>query len=68
VLAKIKLAAFGSLPPVFKTYSFGLAGSIPTEFGKLINMQTLWLQGNEFSGTASLFILPGVVVQVYHLL
>ena len=56
-----------SLPLALKTSSFALAGSIPTEFGKLINMKYLWLHGNELSGTPSLLILPGVVVRVYHL-
>jgi hypothetical protein len=57
-----------SLPLALKTSSFALAGSIPTEFGKLINMKNLWLNNNKLSGTPSLLILPGVVVRVYHLL
>jgi hypothetical protein len=44
------------------TPSFALAGSIPTEFGKLINMKTLTLHENKLSGTAALLILPGAVV------
>ena len=43
-----------------------MAGSIPTEFGKLVNLTNLSLWGNELSGTPSLLILPGVVVRVYH--
>ncbi len=46
---------------------FALAGSIPTEIGKLINMTTLLLNENQLSGTPSLLIFPGVVVRVYHL-
>ena len=57
-----------SLPPALKTSSFALAGSIPTEFGELINLTYLDLEGNKLSGTPSLLILPGVVVRVYHLL
>jgi Leucine-rich repeat (LRR) protein len=34
-----------------KTSSFALAGSIPTEFGKLINVQTLYLYNNKLTGT-----------------
>jgi hypothetical protein len=49
-------------------FSSTLAGSIPTEFGKLINMQHLRLGQNELTGTPSLLILPGVAVRVYHLL
>ncbi len=51
-----------------KTSSSTLAGSIPTEFGKLINMEYLNLGYNKLTGTPSLLILPGVVVRVYHLL
>jgi hypothetical protein len=43
-----------------------LAGSIPTEFGELINLTCLSLNSNKLSGTPSLLILPGVVVRVYH--
>jgi hypothetical protein len=50
------------------TSSFALAGSIPTEFGKLINMTNVYVGGNKLTGTPSLLILPGVVVRVYHLL
>ncbi len=57
-----------SLPLALKASSCALAGSIPTEFGKLINMITLRLDDNKLSGTPSLPILPGVVVRVYHLL
>jgi Leucine-rich repeat (LRR) protein len=57
-----------SLPLALKTSSFALAGSIPTEFGKLINMKILYLDHNKLTGTPSLLILHGVVVQVYHLL
>ncbi len=56
-----------SLPLAFKTFSSALAGSIPTEFGELINLTDLDLSDNEMSGTPSLLILPGVVVRVYHL-
>jgi Leucine-rich repeat (LRR) protein len=45
---------------------FALAGSIPTEFGELINLTDLCLNDNQLSGTPSLLILPGVVVRVYH--
>ena len=38
---------------------WGLAGPIPAEFGKLINMKTLVLNYNALSGTPSLLILPG---------
>ncbi len=50
----------------FKTSSFALAGSIPTEFGELINLTYLGLGDNKLSGTPSLLILPSVVVRVYH--
>ncbi len=40
-----------SLPLALKTSSFALAGSIPTEFGELINLTYLDLQGNGLSGT-----------------
>ncbi len=56
-----------SLPLALKTSSFALAGSIPTEFGELINLTRLDLYENELSGTPILLILPGVVVRVYHL-
>jgi hypothetical protein len=46
--------------------SFALAGSIPTEFGKLINMRYLHLESNKLSGTPRLLMLPGLVVRVYH--
>jgi hypothetical protein len=36
--------------------SSALAGSIPTEFGKLINMRELYLYNNKLSGTPSLLI------------
>jgi hypothetical protein len=58
---------YTSLPLALKTSSFALAGSIPTEFGELINLTTLRLQFNKLSGTPSLLIGPGVVVRVYHL-
>ena len=45
---------------------FALAGSIPTEFGKLINNTILNRQWNKLTGTPRLLILPGVVVRVYH--
>jgi hypothetical protein len=48
---------FGSLPLVLKTSSYALAGSIPTEFGKLINMQELVLYGNKLSGAVCSFWL-----------
>jgi hypothetical protein len=38
-----------------------LAGSIPTEFGKLINLNRLKLYSNKLTGTPRLFISPGVV-------
>jgi hypothetical protein len=57
-----------SLPLALKTSSFALTGSIPTEFGKLIKLQILWLHRNQLTGTPSLLIFPGVVVRVYHLL
>jgi hypothetical protein len=57
-----------SLPLALTTSSFALAGSIPTEFGGLINLTGLDLRVNKLSGTPSLLILPGVVVQAYHLL
>ncbi len=50
-----------------KTSVHALAGSIPTEFGELINLTDLSLRDNQLSGTPSLLILPGVVVRVYHL-
>ncbi len=55
-----------SLPLALKASSCALAGSIPTEFGKLINMISLRLEDNKLSGTPSLPILPGLVVRVYH--
>jgi hypothetical protein len=57
-----------SLPLALKKPSFALAGSIPTEFGELINLSNLHLEENKLSGTPSLLILHGVVVRVYHLL
>jgi hypothetical protein len=36
--------------------SSALAGSIPTEFGKLINMRQLYLNNNQLTGTPSLLI------------
>ncbi len=57
-----------SLPLAEKDLPFALAGSIPTEFGELINLAYLGLEVNELSGTPSLLILLGVVVLVYHLL
>ena len=57
-----------SLPLALKTSSFALAGSIPTEFGKLINLIDLRLSNNNLTGTPRLLISPGVVVRVYHLL
>ncbi len=59
---------YASLPLALKTSSYALAGSFPTEFGELINLTHLNLEGNKLSGTPSLLILPGVVVRVYHLL
>ncbi len=59
---------YTSRPLALKTSSFALAGSIPTEFGKLINIKYLRLNDNKLSGTRSLLILPAVVVRVYHLL
>jgi hypothetical protein len=44
-----------SLPLALKTSSFALAGSIPAEFGELINLTDLDLQYNKLSGTPSLF-------------
>jgi hypothetical protein len=40
-----------------------MAGSIPTEFGELINLTELDLQQNKLSGTPSLPILPCLVVR-----
>ncbi len=40
-----------SLPLALQTSSFALAGSIRTEFGRLINMQNLYLSYNQLSGT-----------------
>jgi hypothetical protein len=40
-----------SLPLALKTSSFALAGSIPTQFGKLINMEFLHLNHNQLMGT-----------------
>jgi hypothetical protein len=40
-----------SLSLGLKTSSCALAGSIPTEFGKLTNMRNLWLNTNNLSGT-----------------
>jgi hypothetical protein len=57
-----------SLPLALKPSSFALAGSIPTEFGELINLTAIDLSDNKLSGTPSLLILPGVVVRVYRLL
>jgi Leucine-rich repeat (LRR) protein len=51
----------------FKTSSSALAGSIPTEFGKLINLKTLYLSFNKLTGTLRLLMLCGVVARVYHL-
>ncbi len=50
-----------------KTSSFTLAGSIPTEFGKLINLTDLGLGDNNLTGTPRLLTLPSAVVRVYHL-
>jgi hypothetical protein len=40
-----------SLPLALPTSSFALAGSIPTEFGKLINMKELDFYSNQLTGT-----------------
>jgi hypothetical protein len=45
------VAGSTSLPLALKTSFFALAGSLPTEFGKLINMKCLWLKSNKLSGT-----------------
>jgi hypothetical protein len=37
--------------------SYALAGSIPTEFGKLINMKALSLRSNNLTGTVCSFCL-----------
>ena len=55
-----------SLPLAYKPSSYALAGSIPTEFGELINLTDLDLSDNKLSGTPSLLLSPGVVVRVYH--
>ncbi len=55
-----------SLPLALKTSLSALAGSIPTEFGMLINMKTLALSLNRLTGTLRLLMLCGVVVRVYH--
>jgi hypothetical protein len=39
-----------SLPLADHTSEFNLAGSIPTEFGKLVNMAYLDLENNELTG------------------
>ncbi len=40
-----------SLPLALKTSSFALAGWMPTEFGKLLNMEDLYLDDNKLTGT-----------------
>ncbi len=57
-----------SLPLAFTTSSFALAGSIPTEFGKLINVETLWLSDNKLRGTPPFAHVAWLVVRVYHFL
>jgi hypothetical protein len=44
-----------------KDLALALAGSIPTEVGKLINMQKLYLYENQLTGTPRLLMLPGLV-------
>jgi hypothetical protein len=53
-----------SLQLALQTSSFALAGSIPTEFGKLINLTCLGPSINKLSGTPRLLTLPDVVVRV----
>ncbi len=55
-----------SLPLALKTSSFALAGSIPKEFGKLINMKNLELQRNNLSGTPPSAHFTCLVARVYH--
>jgi hypothetical protein len=66
--ARLTWCGSTSLPLAVKTPSSALAGSIPTEFGELVNLNALYLQCNKLSGTPSSLILPGVVGRVYHLL
>ncbi len=47
------------LPLAFKTSSFAPPGSIPTEFGKLINLTYLGLHSNQLTGAPRLLMLPG---------
>jgi hypothetical protein len=60
------VAWFGntSLPLALTTSSSALAGSIPTEFGKLTDVGTLRLSVNELTGTPRLLMLRGVVARV----
>jgi hypothetical protein len=45
-----------------------LAGSIPTEFGKLINMQNLTLDDNQLTGTPPFAHFTLLCTRFYHLL
>jgi hypothetical protein len=49
-----QVAWFGSTsqPLASKTSSFALAGSIPTEFGNLINKRHLYVDNDQLTGTA----------------
>jgi hypothetical protein len=50
-----------------KSY-FAVAGSIPTEFGELINLKFLALASNELAGTTAFAHFALFGTQVYHLL
>ncbi len=55
-VCSLRLVGYTSPPFAFKTSSFALAGSIPTEFGELINLTDLRLHNIKLSGTPSLLI------------
>jgi hypothetical protein len=54
--------------PCAENNSFALAGSIPTEFGKLMNLQTLDLSDNGLTGTHPFAYSALFGTRVYHLL
>jgi hypothetical protein len=67
LIAHLTWCGSTSLPLASNNVLIAPAGSIPTEFGKLINLGHLVLDNNNLSGTSLLLMLPGMGVPVYHL-